>query len=100
MQTGVTHIPPGLTTIGEGGHGLAGTINHLYSAHQVNPLLESLYVVTNACNHEEYGGKAGFFDDVGHFSRECVPSGEPHIVGGLGCFCFLINSVIIWATSI
>lgn len=57
-------------TVGEDGHGLANTINHLYGAHQVNPLVESLYLVTNACNHEEYGGVAGFFDDIGRFPRE------------------------------
>ena len=56
--------------MGEDGHGLSNTINLLYSAHQVNPLVESLYLVTNACNHEEYGGVAGFFDDVGRFPRE------------------------------
>lgn len=73
MQSGVTHIPAGLMTIGAGGHGLANTVNHLYDAHQVNPLLQSLFLVTNTCNHDEYGGVAGFFDDIGRFPREYVP---------------------------
>jgi hypothetical protein len=65
-------VPSGLITIGPKGHCLASTINQLYNAHQASPLLESLYLVTNKCNHDEYAGKAGFFDDVGRFPRECA----------------------------
>lgn len=70
VQDGVTHIPAGLITVGEGGHSLASVTNALHTVHQCNPLTQSLFLVTNAQNHDEYAGRAGFFDDIGRFSRE------------------------------
>jgi hypothetical protein len=70
MQDGITHVPSGLFTVGVGEHALSSVIKCLYTAHQANPLVESLYLVTNALNHDEYAGPAGFFDDVGRFPRD------------------------------
>lgn len=69
-QDGVTHVPAGLITVGEGGHSLASVTNALHGVHQCRPLTDSLYLVTNSQNHDEYAGVADFFDDIGRFSRE------------------------------
>lgn len=69
-QDGVTHVPAGLITVGEGGHSLASVTNALHTVNQCNPLTDSLFLVTNVQNHDEYAGPAGFFDDIGRFSRE------------------------------
>lgn len=70
LQDGVTHVPAGLITVGEGGHSLASVTNALHTVHQCSPLTDSLYLVTNTQNHDEYAGAAGFFDDIGRFSRD------------------------------
>lgn len=62
-------MPAGLITVGEGGHSLASVTNALHTVHQCSPLTDSLYLVTNTQNHDEYAGAAGFFDDIGRFSR-------------------------------
>lgn len=69
MQAGVEHVPAGLQSVGVG-EALATVIKHLLSVHQCNPLTQSLYLVTNAANHDEYAGAAAFFDTVGRFPKE------------------------------
>ena len=62
-------MPAGLQNVGSD-PALATVLAHLLHVHQVNPLTHSLYMVTNAANHEEYVGRAAFFDTIGRFPKE------------------------------
>jgi len=70
MQEAECRVPAGIVAIGGGGgHALATVINHLYGSHQCCPLTESLWLVTNEPDQEEYAREGGFFDNMGKFSR-------------------------------